>query len=400
MEFLSNTLQNMKITTYKNDPFLWEESVSVVNDPAQNTLSCSIRDFGSESDSGSENVDVQVVGVTTTDSQELVKKNEFEETEFLKNSNDEINNDEKMNMIQSQDWKQEHVYDFNVVGVTTTDSQESVKKNDEKMNMMQSQDYQEEHVHDFKVVGVTTTDSQESVKKNDEKMNMMQSQDCQQEHVHDFKVVGVTTTDSQESVKKNDEKMNMMQSQDCTKNCFCHKKQWNPFGDLEKDNIGYKLNKKSFPNGKSKKELPRNHDDSLENITTSLKSICLDEDLKSRVQVLQVGEDVSKDVGVSGDDISESTRRKTLRKQDAEIPWTRSERRRLAKRMKKMYKDLKMTPQTAEEMLNDTCYIQVIRKILELSGRQMDFDFKTFHCLALSQNFEHAFDNIEALNQL
>ena len=354
----------MKITTYKNDPFLWEESVSVVNDPAQNTLSCSIRDFGSESDSGSENVDVQVVGVTTTDSQELVKKNEFEETEFLKNSNDEINNDEKMNMIQSQDWKQEHVYDFNVVGVTTTDSQESVKKNDEKMNMMQSQDYQEEHVHDFKVVGVTTTDSQQSVKKNDDKMNMMQSQDC-------------------------------------TKNCFCHKKQWNPFGDLEKDNIGYKLNKKSFPNGKSKKELPRNHDDSLENITTSLKSICLDEDLKSRVQVLQVGEDVSKDVGVSGDDISESTRRKTLRKQeDAEIPWTRSERRRLAKRMKKMYKDLKMTPQTAEEMLNDTCYIQVIRKILELSGRQMDFDFKTFHCLALSQNFEHAFDNIEALNQL
>ena len=132
-----------------------------------------------------------------------------------------------------------------------------------------------------------------------------------------------------------------------------------------------------------------------------MKSICLDEDLESRVKVLQVGEDVSEDAGVSVDGISTSNTRKTLKKEvDVEIPWTRSERRRLAKRMKKMYKDLKMNAQTAEEMLNDTCYIQVIRKILELSGRHMDFDFKTFHCVALSQNLEHAFDNIEALNQL
>ena len=42
--------------------------------------------------------------------------------------------------------------------------------------------------------------------------------------------------------------------------------------------------------------------------------------------------------------------------------------------------------------------IQVIRKILQLSGRNDNFDYKTFHCLAFSQNLEHAFDNLDALN--
>ncbi len=53
---------------------------------------------------------------------------------------------------------------------------------------------------------------------------------------------------------------------------------------------------------------------------------------------------------------------------------------------------------TAEDHLNSTCYIQVIRKILELSIGDDSFDYKTFHQYSLSQNLEHAFDDLNNLN--
>ena len=55
--------------------------------------------------------------------------------------------------------------------------------------------------------------------------------------------------------------------------------------------------------------------------------------------------------------------------------YTRKERRHMQRRMKQKLKKMKLTPETAERMLNDTCYIQVIRKILQLSGRNENFDY-------------------------
>ena len=51
-----------------------------------------------------------------------------------------------------------------------------------------------------------------------------------------------------------------------------------------------------------------------------------------------------------------------------------------------------------EEYLNSTCYIQVLKKILELSTGDTTFDYKTFYHYAHSQNLIHAFDDLMNLN--
>ena len=48
--------------------------------------------------------------------------------------------------------------------------------------------------------------------------------------------------------------------------------------------------------------------------------------------------------------------------------------------------------------MNSTCYIQVIKKILELSTGDTTFDYKKFYHSALTQNLEHAFDDLMNLN--
>ena len=42
-------------------------------------------------------------------------------------------------------------------------------------------------------------------------------------------------------------------------------------------------------------------------------------------------------------------------------------------------------------------FFKVLKKILQLMGKG-SFDYKTFHALSLSQNLEHAFDDLLNLN--
>ena len=82
-------------------------------------------------------------------------------------------------------------------------------------------------------------------------------------------------------------------------------------------------------------------------------------DLTANVLRMQVGEDL----GSMSNDERKNTfgckPRNSIMNQSKVRPKSRRMRRRLAKRMKTQYKTLNMTPEKAEQYLNETCYIQV-----------------------------------------
>ena len=339
MESLTNSVQQMNLTTYNYDPFLWEEPVPVEKTTEQNKENEFLTDSGSESDSNE-------------NSKESTKQ-PLEET---------CGRHSKPPVLRSQR------HDCNVVGVTTRESQDSTSN--------------------IATDGPKTT------------MEMIRTK--------------AKTIDEVDNTSCG--------AQDPTETCPCHVHQFHKFVPSTDLTFGCKLISEPCSTEQNIGHNSTTCDDTINNVIMGMQSMDMssttecndeegtnvepdvvqytDDDLQAKLRFLQVGEDVSRITGHPVDDGLDyrySNSRNNLPR--PEVRWNRKTKRRLAKRMKRIYKSLKMTPQKAEDMLNETCYIQVIRKILQLSGRHTDFDYKTFHALAFSQNFEHAFDNIEALNQ-
>ena len=65
---------------------------------------------------------------------------------------------------------------------------------------------------------------------------------------------------------------------------------------------------------------------------------------------------------------------------------------------KKLKKMMKKYSKTAEEHLNNTCYVLIVKKILEILKDDEDFDFKTLYDVARSQGIDGLFDDLDEMD--
>ena len=59
---------------------------------------------------------------------------------------------------------------------------------------------------------------------------------------------------------------------------------------------------------------------------------------------------------------------------------------------------MKKLEQTAEEYLNDTCYVQILSKIVSIMKDDVEFDFAKLYDIAISQNIDSLFDDLDEVD--